>query len=210
VTHFNDPVPRLPPAVMGYAHYTPEVYLSGKNLQAVALSDILTLDASTASKGTEQFTVVDVEAHRWYFNAISACYMANTPSNNTSNDLATNWVGTIITLMGNSSSMVLVGASKATNTAAASAMAGLIASMGSSAASSLLGMIPGGFLVQPFVPSAAMTGSLTSLGTAALLSGLESLFGSGISKPGRRSEHAKDEGKDPGTRFRTENIQSLD
>ncbi|KAF2674127.1 alpha/beta-hydrolase, partial [Microthyrium microscopicum] len=27
VTHYNDPVPRLPPTIMGYAHYTPEIYI---------------------------------------------------------------------------------------------------------------------------------------------------------------------------------------
>lgn len=77
VTHYNDPVPRLQPAKMGFAHYTTEVYLGGKNNIKVALSDILHLDASTASKGTEQFTIVDVQAHRCYFNNISACYLAN-------------------------------------------------------------------------------------------------------------------------------------
>jgi hypothetical protein len=167
---------------MGFAHYTPEIYLSGKNQVKVALSDILTLDASTASKGTEQFTIVDVEAHRWYFNNISACYMANNPTNGTSIDLATNWAGTLITLMGNNSGLVLVGASKATSTIAASTMAGLIASMGTTAANSLLGLIPGGFLVTPFIPSAATSGGMVSAGTAGLISAFGSLFGSGASK----------------------------
>jgi hypothetical protein len=98
--------------------------------------------------------------------------------------------------MGNSSGLTLVGASKATSKTTASAMAGLTASMGSSAASSLLGMIPGEFLVQPFVPGAVMTGSMVSSGTPALTSAFGLLFGSGASKPARgRSGLVKGEGQ---------------
>jgi ethanolamine utilization microcompartment shell protein EutS len=188
VTHYNDPVPRLPPAMMGYAHYTPEIYISTKNQKTVALSDILTLNGSAISKGNDQFRVLDVEAHRWYFNAVSACYMANTPSSGTatSSDLATNWAGTIIGLMGNNSGIVLVGGKAANTAATISAVAGLLASMSTNAANTLLGMIPGGFLVQPFLPSAATAGALTAVGTSGLLSSLELLFGSGTTKSGSK------------------------
>lgn len=153
VTHYNDPVPRLPPTVMGFAHYIPEVYLSGKNNIKVTLSDILHLDASTTSKGTEQFTIVDVQAHRWYFNNISACYLANVPTaDRASADLATNWAPAAITLLGNSSGLVLQGA---TTAVAASVYAGLIGSLSVSAANSILNLIPGGNLVKPYLPSPA-------------------------------------------------------
>jgi len=187
VTHYNDPVPRLPPATMGYAHYTPEIYISTKNQKIVELSHILALNSSATAKGNEQFMILDVEAHRWYFNAISACYMANKGSNDstTNSDLATNWAGVIIGLMGKNSGLILVGG-KATNTAAASAMAGAIASMSTTAANSLLGMIPGGSLVKPFIPSAGTVGGLTTVGTAGLLSSLESLLGSDSTRSGRK------------------------
>ncbi|QDS76738.1 hypothetical protein FKW77_001301 [Venturia effusa] len=172
VTHYNDPVPRLPPTVMGFAHYHPEIYLSGKNNVKVAPSDILYLDASAVSKGTEQFTAVDVDAHRWYFNNISACYLANVQNGNkTSADLATNWAPAVITLMGKSSELVLHGASSA---AATSAYAGgLIGSLSIEAANSTLSLIPGGNLVKPFVPSPA-TAPIISAG---VLSSIESVFG---------------------------------
>jgi hypothetical protein len=169
---------------MGYAHYTPEIYISAKNQKAVALSDILVLDASASSKGNDQFRMLDVDAHRWYFNNISACYMANTQTNGTTaNDLAANWAGRMIELMGNNSGLVLVGGNAA-NTAASSLIAGLIASMSTSAANALLGMIPGGFLVQPWLPSASTVGGLTTVGMSGLLSSFESLFGPSTPKPG--------------------------
>jgi hypothetical protein len=123
--------------MMGYAHYTPKIYISAKNEKTVTLTDILTLNDSSTSQDNDQFMVLDVEAHRWYFNAISACYVVNTLSNGngTASDLATNWADKIIGLMGNNSGIVLVGG-KSSNTAAASAMAGLLASMSTSATNS--------------------------------------------------------------------------
>ena len=183
VTHYNDPVPHLPPPTMGYAHYTPEIYISAKNQKVVALRDIQIIDDSASSKGNDQYKVLDVAAHRWYFNAISGCYMANKPSNGSTNatDLATTWASTVVGLMGNNSGIILVGAT-AENTAAASFMAGLLASMSTNAAHAFLGMIPGGNLAQPFLPSAATVGGLTTTGVAGLLSTIEALFGYGAKK----------------------------
>jgi hypothetical protein len=176
-THYNDPVPRLPPAMMGYYHYVPEIYIGARNQKTVALADILLVDESATTKGNEQFTVLDVEAHRWYLNAISACYVTDTASNESArgNDLATNWASTMIGLMGNNSGFILLGATAA-NTAAASAMAGLIAGLSASAANSLMDIIPGGFLVKPFLPKPGPTGGLTAAGMYGLLSSLELLF----------------------------------
>jgi hypothetical protein len=177
VTHYNDPVPRLPPATMGYAHYTPEIYISSENKKTVELKDILALDSSAAGKGNDQFTVLDVEAHRWYFNAISACYMTDKPVNGAApaNDLASNWAGTMIKLMGKNSGLTLVGGTSS-NTAAV--LAGAIASMSTESANALLSLIPGGFLVKPFIPSSTAVGGLTSAGTAALVAALGTLLGS--------------------------------
>ncbi|TID19955.1 gb [Venturia nashicola] len=175
VTHYNDPVPRLPPPAMGFAHYTPEIYLAGKNNVKVSLSDIALLDASSVSKGTEQHTIVDVEAHRWYFNKISACYSANVQtSNSASADLATGWAPAVITLLGNNSGLVLKGGTSATSGMAAGVAAGFFGSMGASATNALLSLLPGGFLVQPFVPSPATAAA----GSAGLVAGLGSIFGS--------------------------------
>jgi hypothetical protein len=162
--------------VIGYSHYTPEFYISTMNQNPVALSDVLMLNSSAISQGNEQFTLLDVEAHRWYFNAIAACYTGNKTSNGTSaaNDLATNWAATLIGLMGNSG-LILEG-NKAGGKLGASAVAWLLASLSTSAANTLLGLIPGGFLIQPFLPSSTTAGALTAAGTAGLLSALEWLL----------------------------------
>jgi hypothetical protein len=147
------------------------------NQKAVVLSDVLMLNSSATSQGNEQFTLLDVEAHRWYFNAIAACYIGNKTSNGTisaANDLATNWAATLIGLMGNSG-LILEG-NKAGGKLGASAVAWLLASLSTSAANTLLGLIPGGSLIQPFLPSSTTAGALTAAGTAGLLSALEWLL----------------------------------
>lgn len=164
VTHYNDPVPRLPPAFLGYAHYLPEIYIGAKNGKTVTLADILQLDAMTTSKGNEQFTMLDVEAHGWYLNAISACYAANQLQDNTTtgNDLATLWAGTIIQvmeLMGNNTLTLLGG--RTTPALVAGMMAGLIATMSNDAAKALLSLIPGGWLAIPFLPNNGFLGAIT-------------------------------------------------
>jgi hypothetical protein len=185
VTHYNDPVPRLPPSRWGYAHYTPELYIGAKNQKPVAISEMVLLNGSTASKGNEQFVVLDVDAHRWYFNSIAACYTANTPgSNKTENgttsvpDLASSWAPSIVALMGNNSDITLVG-EHAMNNALISALAGIIATMSTSAFKKFLTLVPGGILVQPFLPASGTIGVLASTGMAGLLL---SLLGLGEAK----------------------------
>jgi hypothetical protein len=179
VTHYNDPVPRLPPAFLGYAHYIPEIYISTKNEKTVDLAEILQLDAASVSKGNEQFTTVDVAAHRWYFNAISACYIAGQQSSNTTegNDLASLWAGTVVqvaAILGNNTLNMIGG--RTTPGLVAGTLAGLIATMGNDAAKALLSMIPGGFLVFPFLPNNAFLGGIT---TAVMGSFIETAIANG-------------------------------
>lgn len=83
VTHFDDPVPQVPPSLDllgGYRHLSPEYWLEiegGGNFsaEAVTLADFKVCVGSdnedcNASTGTSAF---DVAAHRWYFRNISAC-----------------------------------------------------------------------------------------------------------------------------------------
>jgi hypothetical protein len=150
---------------MGYAHYVPEIYISSKNDEAVTLAQVLQLDAASMSKGNEQFTRVDVTAHRWYFNAIAACYEAGQQTSNATegNDLATLWAGTVVqvaVLLGNNS-LTLVGG-RTTPALVAGTLAGLIATMSNDAARAFLTMIPGGFLVLPFLPNNGFLGGATA------------------------------------------------
>lgn len=74
VTHLNDPVPRLPTLNMGYVHISPEYYISSANNVAVTANDINTYVGNSNLSGNAQWGLnVDVNAHLWYFNDISAC-----------------------------------------------------------------------------------------------------------------------------------------
>ncbi|KAF2458542.1 Alpha/Beta hydrolase protein [Lineolata rhizophorae] len=73
VTHYNDPVPRLPPALVGYRHIGPEYYIKSKNGEEVTTNDVKVCRGSLNLGCNNGHVVVDVEAHLWYFNSISAC-----------------------------------------------------------------------------------------------------------------------------------------
>ena len=75
VTHFDDPVPRLPPLFLGYVHISPEYYIKSGNGVAVTAPDItaltgsVNLNGNTGNLGNGR----DFAAHGWYFNNIAAC-----------------------------------------------------------------------------------------------------------------------------------------
>ena len=75
VTHYDDPVPRLPPLAFGFRHISPEYYIKSGNLVPVTAQDIniytgnLNLGGNTGSVQS----LTDTDAHGWYFNNISHC-----------------------------------------------------------------------------------------------------------------------------------------
>ena len=75
VTHKFDPVPRLPPVPFGFAHISPEYYISSPNKVPPTPADITRLDGSFNIMGNtgNNPLQLDITAHGWYFNSIGAC-----------------------------------------------------------------------------------------------------------------------------------------
>ena len=75
VTHTDDPVPRLPPLILGFVHISPEYYISSATGAPVTANDITKLTGSVNLLGNtgNVGSGTDVAAHGWYFNKISAC-----------------------------------------------------------------------------------------------------------------------------------------
>ena len=73
VTHLNDPVPRLPPSLLGYRHISPEYYISSGNTVQPTPADITRFEGINNRNGNEGNTGFDTTAHVQYFGPISAC-----------------------------------------------------------------------------------------------------------------------------------------
>ncbi|KAH0536966.1 hypothetical protein FGG08_006194 [Glutinoglossum americanum] len=69
VTHFDDPVPRLPGTSL-YAHTTPEYWISSKNFVPVTAADIKYMPNGGGDAG---FYTTDFDAHHWYFGHVDVC-----------------------------------------------------------------------------------------------------------------------------------------
>ncbi|RMZ72284.1 lipase precursor [Pyrenophora seminiperda CCB06] len=73
VTHWNDPIPRLPLLTMGFVHISPEYYINKPTGQPVQAGDINVYQGSMNLRGNMAWLYVDVASHEWYFDSISAC-----------------------------------------------------------------------------------------------------------------------------------------
>jgi len=74
VTHLNDPVPHLPPEILGFVHISPEYYISSANYVPVTTTDVTEYVGDDETQGNTGQDTIDVNAHGWYFNNISDCY----------------------------------------------------------------------------------------------------------------------------------------
>jgi len=71
VTHWNDPIPRLPPLTLGYVHISPEYYINRANLQSVGPTNIKVCHGSVSYQGNTAWILTDITAHAWYFSSIA-------------------------------------------------------------------------------------------------------------------------------------------
>lgn len=74
VTHYNDPVPRIPSLGTGYVHISPEYYIEVANEVEVKVQDIKVYGGAVNRKwGNGKWSHQDKEAHRWYFTKMYSC-----------------------------------------------------------------------------------------------------------------------------------------
>ncbi|KAI9788714.1 MAG: hypothetical protein M1835_002113 [Candelina submexicana] len=75
ITHFDDPVPRLPPIFLNFVHISPEYRITTGNGVPVTTNDVNgPIEGAVNFAGNTHTTAFDLPAHGWYFGNISACY----------------------------------------------------------------------------------------------------------------------------------------
>ncbi|KAH8697777.1 Alpha/Beta hydrolase protein [Talaromyces proteolyticus] len=74
VTHTDDPVPKVPPKSFGFSQPGPEYWVTAASNSSVSTSQITVVQGIDSDLGNDGTAVgLDIAAHLWYFNKISAC-----------------------------------------------------------------------------------------------------------------------------------------
>ncbi|PLB52143.1 alpha/beta-hydrolase [Aspergillus steynii IBT 23096] len=73
ITHTNDIVPRLPPSILGFTHFSPEYWITSANQKTVTGADITLVEGVGSRDGNAGEAKQSVLAHSWYFVSIFAC-----------------------------------------------------------------------------------------------------------------------------------------
>ncbi|KAJ5919557.1 hypothetical protein N7454_009392 [Penicillium verhagenii] len=72
-THTDDIVPRVPPEILGYAHASPEYWITSGDDVTVTDDDIDEIVGVDSDDGNAGEADESIDAHLWYFMSISAC-----------------------------------------------------------------------------------------------------------------------------------------
>lgn len=72
-THTDDTVPRVPPEAFGYAHASPEYWITSGNDVSVTDADIEEIEGVDSSDGNAGESSLSITAHLWYFMSIAGC-----------------------------------------------------------------------------------------------------------------------------------------
>jgi len=73
VTHADDIVPKVPGYPVGYAHVSPEYWITSATNDPVTMADIEVSSGVLDIQGNDGTLLSSVTDHLWYFNAISGC-----------------------------------------------------------------------------------------------------------------------------------------
>lgn len=73
VTHTDDPVPRLPPLLLGFEHISPEYWITSPNDAATTVNDVTRLEGSRNTDGNAGRGGANVGSHLWYLGSIAQC-----------------------------------------------------------------------------------------------------------------------------------------
>ncbi|KIW13151.1 hypothetical protein PV08_08338 [Exophiala spinifera] len=73
VTHANDIVPKLPGYPLGFAHVSPEYWITSATSTTVTANDVQVSSGVVDLQGNQGQLGGTVSDHLWYFNAIAAC-----------------------------------------------------------------------------------------------------------------------------------------
>jgi hypothetical protein len=73
VTHKEDPVPKLPGYLLGYAHISPEYWITSPTDAPVTTRDIKVSSGAINFSGNGGTWNSNANDHTWYFNATASC-----------------------------------------------------------------------------------------------------------------------------------------
>lgn len=73
ITHTDDPVPRLPPIVLNYAHVSPEYWIDPGSDDVVSLDEVDYCPGYANIKCNGHTLGLNMESHGWYFQQLEGC-----------------------------------------------------------------------------------------------------------------------------------------